>query len=495
MTTLVNPLGALMTDQWAAPAPAHPADPADLFIRLYDALPDHRFQGWQATDWHRDPAVRRRADEICETVLALGRLDPDLTEEIIEADGDRGRFAILLGLDAALAYASPYSPYHDAPALSGVLIQYLTEGRLNSDERDGALLPRCAFPGRPLGRRTKAEFFGVHRVPPAEWERIDHSVLPAVNDAHFNRDEPVTIGCAPVLETFDDVEIGFEHRYDMTLYRLRPVDSDAVRKRIRTIVRRLDEAGARIAVMPEIALSDGLLEHWKEVAYDTAGRDRDQHPLRYIMLGSGPLGPGDPPPNRAVLIDRWTGEELLVQDKLSGFTLDQDQMRLWRLPGAPESGTADEHIQPGTRVSVLDMALGRLAVLICEDLTRSIGWERELLACGVSHLLVPIFSKPILRYRWEQQGAERQIATLGSWVTVANSLVVGTVIPDDELPGPRYTALVAGPEGLERTSYSGTVQFAKAKTGDQLAVLDDTEALPTLLPGAPYDVWHSHWTG
>ncbi|MBG6091549.1 hypothetical protein IW256_005662 [Actinomadura viridis] len=488
-----------MTDQLEAPARgAHPADPADLFIRLYDSLPDRRFQGWEATMWYDDPAVRRQAEEIAEIVLALGSLDPEVTGEIIEAEGDRGRFAILLGLDGALAHANPYGPYHDAPALSGVLIRYLTEGRFNADERDGALLPRCAFPGRPRGRRAKAEFFGVHRIPPEAWARVDHTVLPAVHDAHFNRDEPVNVACAPVLETFDDIEIGFERRYGMTVYRLRPKDSRTLRNRIEKTVRRLDEAGAQIAVMPEVSLSDELLEHWKEVAFETAGRDRDRHPLRFIMLGSGPLGGGDPPPNRAVLLDRWTGRELLVQDKLSGFTLDAGQMRLWRLPGAPSAGTADEYLAPGATIALLDMALGRLAVLICEDLSRSIGWERELLSCGVSHLLVPIFSKPILRYRWEQQGAERQIATLGSWTTVSNSLVIGTVIPPDELEGTRYTCLVAGPEGLDRLTYAGNVQFARAEAGDEPALLDPAEdgsrALPTVLPGAAYDLWHDHWT-
>ncbi|MFI0355119.1 hypothetical protein [Actinomadura sp. 9N407] len=485
-----------MTDQLAAPArAAHPAEPADLFIRLYDALPDHLFQGWTATMWYDDARVRRQAQEISEIVLALGRLDPEMTEEIVEADGDRGRFAILLGLDGALAHANPYGPYHDAPAMTGALVTYLTEGRLNSHEREGALLPRCAFPGRPRGRRTKAEFFGVHRVPPQEWARVEHRVLPAVNDAHFSRDEPVNVGCAPMLETYDDVEIEFEQRHGTTVYRLRPRDSSKLHTRVRSLIRRLDEAGAQIAVLPEISLSDSLLEHWKEVAFDTA--DRHRTPLRFILLGSGPLGPGDPPPNRAVLLDRWTGQELLVQDKLSGFTLTAEQMRLWRLPGAPPAGTADEYITPGTRVALLDMALGRLATLICEDLSRSVGWERELLSCGVSHLLVPIFSKPILRYRWEQQSAERQIATLGSWVTVSNSLVVGAAIPEGELDGEGYTCLVAGPLGAERDTYSDTTLFARSPTGDQPAVLDPAEdgtrSLPTFFPGAAYDLWHDHW--
>ncbi len=186
---------------------------------------------------------------------------------------------------------------------------------------------------------------------------IDHSVLPAVHDPHFSRDEPVAVGCAPVLETYDDVEIEFAERDGTTVYRLRPMDSSGLRSRIKAIVRRLDESGAQLAVMPEASLSDALLEHWKEVAFDTAGRDRNRRPLRFILLGTGPLGGGDPPPNRAVLLDRWTGRELLVQDKLSGFTLDAAQLRLWRLPDAA-TGTAAEYIRPGGKISVLDSSLG-----------------------------------------------------------------------------------------------------------------------------------------
>lgn len=479
-----------MQDQLGAPA--YPAAPADLFVRLYDSVSDDVFQAWTATRWYDDPEVRAAADAVAETVLEDGEFAPEETARIVREQGDRGRFALLLGLDAALAHASPYSPYYDAPALAGTLVNYLTEGRFNGPETEGALLPRCAFPGRPRGRRTKAEFFGVHRVPKAEWDRIDHTILPSVHDPHFSRDEPVAVGCAPVLETFDDVEITFEEKHGMTVYRLRPMDTAGIRSRIKTIIRRLDESGARLAVMPESSLSDSLLEHWKEVAFDTAGRDRERHPLRFLLVGTGPLGDEDPPPNRAVLIDRWTGRELLVQDKLSGFTLDAAQMRLWRLPDAPADGTADEYSRPGSRISVLDSSLGRLAVLICEDLGRSIGWERELLSCGVSHLLVPIFSKPILPFRWEQQGAERQVVGLGTWVTVANSLAVGDAIPDDELPGPRYTCLVAGPASLDRAAYATELQFGAAGTGAELGRLR-TSALPRVLPGAAYDAWHGHW--
>ncbi|HEY8480908.1 MAG TPA: hypothetical protein VIL71_13865 [Spirillospora sp.] len=483
-----------MTDQLAAAA--FPAEPADLFVHLYDAIDDDVFLDLTATRWYEDENVRREANEIAETVVEHGVLDPSRTARIIAERGDRGAFTILLGLDIALAHASPYAPCHDAPALARVLVTYLTDGKMNGPGTTGALLPRCAFPGRPRGTRSKAEFFGVHRIGQTEWERIEHTVLPAVNDPHFSRDEPVAVGCAPVLETYDDVDIRFERRHGTTVYRLRPMDSSGIRSRIKAIVRRLDESGAQLAVMPEASLSDALLEHWKEVAFDTAGRDRDRRPLRFLLLGSGPLGGGDPPPNRAVLIDRWTGQELLVQDKMSGFTLDAEQMRLWRLPDAPSSGTAAEYIRRGRRVRVLDSSLGRLAVLICEDLGRSAGWERDLEACGVSHLLVPIFSKPILAHRWEHRGAEQEVSALGSWVVVSNSLAVGAAIPDDEprVPGPRYTCLVAGPQSLDRDCYATETQFGIARTGAELGRLPTSE-LPRVFPGAAYDTWHPHWSG
>jgi predicted amidohydrolase len=484
-----------MTDQLAAPAtPAYPADPADLFVELYDALPAELFDGWTVTGWSGDPEARRQATEISETVLDLGQLDPAVTDKIVSESGHRGRFTLLLGLDVALAHANPYGPYHDSPAMTGLLVRYLTEGRFN-EATAGALLPRCAYPGRPRGRRAKDEFFGVHRVPAEHWDKVEHSVLPAVHDAYFPRDEPVAVGCAPLMETFDDVELSFEERFGMTVYRLRPADSSGLRTRIKAIMRRLDEAGAQVAVMPEASLTDALLEHWKEVAFDTAGRDRSAHPLRYLLLGSGPLGSTEPPPNRAVLLDRWTGRELLVQDKLSGFTLDEEQMRTWRLPNAPEKGVADEYISPGTTVGLLDCSLGRLAMLICEDLSRSMPWDRELRSCGVSHLFVPIFSKPILRFRWERLSAERQVTVLGSWVMVANSLVVGAAIPEEEIPEPRFTCLVAGPRGLKRTSYDMDIQFGRAEAGDELGLMETPEGLkpPRVFPGAVYNMWHDHW--
>lgn len=468
----------------------YPADPADLFVRLYDELPAQLHRDWPANLWYEDARIRRAAAELTERIVDDGGLDPAEAAAAVAAEGDRGRFTLLLALDGALALANPYGPFHDASALTGITVRYLVEGRFDSGAAGGALLPRCALPGRPEGMRTLPDFFGVHRVPPHLWDGIEHAQLPAVHDPHLPRDEPVEVGCAPLMESYDDVRVGFAERAARTVYRLDPADSAAVRARIRTIVRRLDEAGARIAVLPEATLSDGLLEVWKEAAFDTA---RKGGPLRLLMLGSGPLGGGDPPPNRAVLIDRWTGEELLVQDKLSPFVLGEQQLRDWALPGAPGAGTAEEDITPGGTVRLLDCSLGRLAVLICEDLSRAERWDRELMAAGASHLMVPIFSKPILRFRWEEQNAQRQVNTLGAWVVVANSLVVGNGMTPNPADGERHTCLVAGPDGAARLDYASVLAFGTAASGDAPGLTANGK-LPVVHAGAAHEAWLPHWS-
>ncbi|MFC5183034.1 carbon-nitrogen hydrolase family protein [Actinomadura harenae] len=482
-----------MTDRLAEHPPAtaeYPADPADLFVRLYDELPAGLHRAWPLNLWYEDARVRRTVNDLTERIIEDAGFDPAEAAALVAAGGDHGRFTLLLALDGALALANPFGPFHDASTLTGITVRYLVEGRFDSGAAGGALLPRCALPGRPEGLRALPDFFGVHRVPPHLWERVEHTRLPAVHDPHLSPDVPVEVGCAPVMESYDEVRVGFAERAARTVYRLDPADTADVRARIRAIVRRLDEAGARIAVLPEATLSDGLLEVWKEAAFDTARRDA---PLRLLMLGSGPLGGGDPPPNRAVLIDRWTGAELLVQDKLSPFVLGERQMRDWAVPGAPGAGTAEEDIAPGAAVRLLDCSLGRLAVLICEDLSRADRWDRELMAAGASHLLVPIFSKPILRFRWEEQGAQRQVNTLGAWVVVANSLVVGNAMPPDPSLGERHTCLVAGPDGAARLDYASVLAFGSAVRGDEPGLTADGK-LPVLHVGAAHEAWLPHWS-
>jgi predicted amidohydrolase len=240
--------------------------------------------------------------------------------------------------------------------------------------------------------------------------------------------------------------------------------------------------------MPESTLTDDLLTCWQDIAYSTAARHKK---LRWLLAGSGPLGTDDPPPNRAVLLDRWTGDSLLTQDKLAGFTLTAEQARDWNLGNQPANGSAAEYLTGGSSISVRESSLGRLAVLICEDLNQSARWERELIECGISHLLVPIFAKPIMQYGWQRHAAERQIDNLGAWLIIANSRVVQQAMNPALTDSEGHTCLIAGPSGPSRSSYTYDLQFGTATTGDDLGqtLVNGEYKLPTIRTAMIYDKW------
>jgi hypothetical protein len=59
-------------------------------------------------------------------------------------DSARRTFAVLLGLDAALAHANPLFGAAAPPALTEYALRYAESGRLDSGALSGALLPRFA---------------------------------------------------------------------------------------------------------------------------------------------------------------------------------------------------------------------------------------------------------------------------------------------------------------------------------------------------------------
>jgi hypothetical protein len=183
----------------------HPADPAALFIELYDQLPEEVFLRPDPERWKRDPDVQRHAQRVRAYIQEFGEADPRQVQEIIDKDEHRGTFAVLRGIDLALEIINPWFPSFEYGNLAELTSRYVETGRLNASTADGVLLPRGAYPNRPQGPGGKASYFGLHRVTAKSWEKINHGILPARRGPAFRPGEAVQIGCAPLLETFEDV--------------------------------------------------------------------------------------------------------------------------------------------------------------------------------------------------------------------------------------------------------------------------------------------------
>lgn len=464
-----------------------PTDPADLFVELYDALPDSLFHSWEPVAWANDPKIREQAHELCEEIIDCGVVPGATVRRMInEPDHHEGVFTALLGIDWALTVVNPFTPTFRYGELAYLATRYGETGSFTSGPDEGALLPRCAYPATPGVKRAKPDFFCVHRIPAGgEAREIRHQIA-GPYDFYVEPEKPLPVGCAPVLASTADLKFEFAERHGVMVYRLQPADSPELRRRISLIIERLDERGARVAVMPEASLSDSLLAYWQEEARRTATPESS---LRWILVGSGPLGNDDPPYNRAVLLDRFSGDVILTQDKLNNFTLVVDQLHDWALPNGPKDTSAEEYIRQGSHISVLESSLGRLAILICEDFSRTVGWERELIIRGLSHLFVPIFSKPIMRHHWEEKAAERVTGSLGTWSVVANSLVIKKPVADGLTDAADlHTCMVMGPSDPERENYRFATQFGRATTADRLGLTRDGE-LPVIYPGTLDPAW------
>jgi predicted amidohydrolase len=449
------------------------ADPADLFCDLYDGLDARPFRDTTIFDWEIDEELVVLSDQV-ELDACLGRLDAVYVRGLVEADQDcqRNRYAVLRGIDRALAHAHPWHalPAAPAPLLQDARERYAATGRLN-DRSSGALLPRFTdawYAPRALEKPSQA-FLYVVRVDQDAYAKLDHRVLENCFEvgAAVRRDG-FDIATAPMIGRLDELVISTVAIGDQLHYQLAPKHS--LRQRIAEVLARFDSSGAVIACTPEATLDDTLIGDWREAMTKTDADD-----LAWILIGTGPARMDDErpetgaAPNRAVMFSRRIKSDMFTQDKRSRFTLTAEQVRDWRLRSLPERDMT-EYIALGDRSTVVETTIGRLAIAICEDAARLTEVGSELASAGVSLLFVPVFSKELRKHYWEDAAAKVFANGMGAKVVICNSLAVSHARREDPPDTDPFsndgwgTAMLRGPGkdfDLKRSSGPTDVQCLK----------------------------------
>jgi predicted amidohydrolase len=408
-------------------------DYADLFCELFDRLDPAEFRA-EGEAWMADADIATAAAEVEQAALD-GR-------HVAEPDGGRRTFAVLLGLDAALAHANPLLGEAAPPALSEYALRYAESGRFDTGAVPGALLPRFARPGRrgQLPDDAAGAFGAVVRVDAAGWDACDHAALPArCRLSRLERERGLRVATAPIIREPDELEWAMEERSGLRFYRIHPADRDPTRARVSNVIAAWDEQDVAIGVAPELCLSRALLEGWQAALREREGAATSR--LRLVVAGSGNLDGSAPPANEAVLLDARTGEVLVRQRKVHPFNFSQQDLELWGLTDRL-TGPIDEDLSRGERVSVVEAGGLRLAILVCEDLARLHAFAAALHAHGVSLILVPVFARPTKDRRWERARAEVYSDAVGASVVVANSLVIAEILRS---PAPVGTAIAVAP--------------------------------------------------
>jgi predicted amidohydrolase len=406
---------------------------ADLFCELFDRLDPAEFQA-EGEAWMGDAKVAATAARVEQAALD--------GEPVGAPEGGRQTFAVLLGLDAALAHANSLSGAAAPPALTEYALRYAESGRLDSGALPGALLPRFARPGRrgQLPDDLADAFGSVVRVNSGDWDACDHAAMPARSRlTRPEREAGLRVGTAPMIREPDELEWEMEERSGLRFYRIHPADREPTRARVEKVIAAWDEQDVAIGIAPELCLSGALLERWQVALRKREGAGASR--LRLVVAGSGDLDGSSPPTNEAVMLDARTGEVLVRQPKVHPFNFSQQDLELW---GLADRLTApiDEDLSRGERVCVVETGGARLAILVCEDLARLHAFAGALHAHGVSLLLVPVFARPTKDRRWERARAEVYSDAIGASVVVANSLVIAEILRS---PTPVGTAIAIAP--------------------------------------------------
>lgn len=407
------------------------ANLAVAFVRLWDALT--KVPVVHLRDISRLAEHERFAAWVAEQAAA-GTLE--LPADKIDA---QTAFGYAVGLHDALRRADPRLDAEPPPALSAYRSLLMATHNLLSDSENGALVTSHVGCRRPRGGPTQiADFFpNLRRIDAATSRQLGWIRLPRHRD--LSAGGSLLVASVPFLA--DRADVVFAAHRSRAYYSAEPRTTKLL-KHVPAALAALDSSGAQLAVMPEAALDDQLLGAWRNACRTI----EPQGDLRLLLVGTGPVTAnvngclladevadsevGTLPHNRAVLVERATGDLIMAQDKQRGFSMDaQYRSRVKVLIEGDDgvdhsSGTMDELITDPTGLNVLDSRNGRLAILICEDLCRVTDIGALVFRAGVAIVVTPVLAPPILPNRWQAEAAKCLIPD-GADVVVANSLALG----------------------------------------------------------------------
>lgn len=399
----------------------------DALVKLYRELHQAEINGSidrvTLRKWARDTRVagiRQRVKREAIKTECLNGADPVQLDRLEQ-------FAVLLGLRDALLLVNPDENRKAAACLPRTYQILYGSCKLN-ENCPGALLFRRSNPAipAPSGNKLSDYIEPIFYVGPDSWNRINIKRIPYGIDIHTTEimKHGLCVIQFPFIAGKPDLDIRVSRDGNDYYYSTYPHLDTNWQDRVQSVLDAADSSGAHIAVLPEYSLCDEVLSCWIEAL---AVRPPRGSRLRWVLIGSGPItthGPSRPnswPPNRAVLLARKNGKEILTHDKIASFTFDEDQSSKLFTKAAPHH----ERISEGRVLNVLESEIGRFAILICNDLSGDGSVRRLTTEVGTSHVLVPICTNPINPAEHWVSPRAQDLVFGGSAVAVSNSLYFG----------------------------------------------------------------------
>jgi predicted amidohydrolase len=406
--------------------------PADLFLELWLHLDGFERDVRRITGDGPDAFVARQtAQELVEAepfdaVNLRSWYGTDLRRQLITAQVIDAFYAPLMeGLSVATL----------PRVLRSGNRRYLYAGRLDSGDAEHRVILRRPLGGRRFDGGVEvpsgdgiAEYFDTLLVAPptitgtdpddaGRHLRIDLNFV--MRRAADIRSLPLTspwrVGFAPLAQDINDITYERITSSDgREWYDSKAID---VPNRVAEVVDVLCRTGCHVIALPEMTITPEMLDVLQQ-AIRTHGPGSS-----LVLAGSTRTvsSPGVKPSNRAVILDH-RGNEILSQSKLTRWNLTEELCNRYDLL-SPAARTLSEYIEVGAEFTVVEVpGVGRVAVLICEDLGRSEPgrWVRRHLLLDLQ--FTPVMDSDLHLARWAATRGAEAACEGGCRVIVANSL-------------------------------------------------------------------------
>lgn len=396
------------------PAPAPPAWPAQ---RLSEAI-----RRW-------DGPLTQTSPKLLRTAFGLG--------------GPLHEFAILAlaqAVDGAVGDLWGTASSFSRPPR--YLERLMSDSSLTSDvSKFGWVLPKAAASDR--GQHLSKKFTHLCRPIPVPGVRVEYRRLGPTFP--YLPDGKVRVAFCPLVT--DPTEIGMkalpDSRFSVT------VDGkEALEAKCINILNAMRES-VDLLVFPELVLTRDIVDRLQSELERLRSNGAR---LQVIVAGTHLNCSVNPPHNTAAILlpVRWKGWR---QNKMHRYRMSAGEQKEYGFPFGQPAEDREEDISIDRRLVVCDCGLGRVAVLICEDLARSGPGRAAAVEYGVSLLIVPTLDGPTFLPRsggpwhlekWSARYA-RDLQDEGVDTVIINSPTHQFRVPGDfEAPRPVGFAMFSG---------------------------------------------------
>jgi hypothetical protein len=275
----------------------------------------------------------------------------------------------------------------------------------------------------------------------------------------------LNVAFVPALASADDAAFLPVDRGSARLFSVELADTSqrALADGMPALVRRLEAAEVNLALLPETVATADVGEALRRamIANNEARLSAGALPsLRLAVLGVGGTR------SNVAKVFASDGTPLLEQPKANAWRLDEFQQERYGLTPALGGGDRDEDIVPGASQTFLDdPGLGRIAVLICEDLARGETAWQFTTAATPTIVLGPVCDGSLTRDRWAFQAAKSIGDEPGALTCVINSFVLSEYQRDAQggsASTPVGIGIVLHPDDWDQTEVVQAVPNAAA---------------------------------